>query len=1580
MKTLSIAIVNRLQLKLLMLTITLLLLLAFESVLAQNDGIPRGAQLPYTRYEAEDGRRGGAAALQQTLNHDYNTIAAEATNQAYVSLPSNGSYVEWTTTAAFQGFNMRFTMPDNASGTGNSGSLALIINGTKVQNINLSSYWAYQYFHGGATEPEQHPGGKVFMEFDEIHFRLANSYPAGTVVRIAKDNGDAFTYGVDFLELEPVPQALPAPANSLSVTDYGANGSDNVDDFAAFNACLAAASQQGKNVYIPAGKFLLSDKWTVNVSNMKILGAGVWHTEIWFTTDKQFYGGIYARSTNVEIGHFSLNTNNNDRFKYDEQNARVPADPYKIYKGFMGTYGTGSRIHDVWVEHFECGFWIAGYDPPYPIDITQDLIISRARIRNNYADGVNFCQGTSNSVVEYSNIRNSGDDGLAMWPNNAFSAPTEVNNIFRYNTIENTWRAGGIAIFGGHGHQVFRNIIKDGVGGSAIRFTNDFPGYKFENGQTPIVLTDNWIERCGTTYDLWNRMRGAIEFNVPQGVFDMEFNNTTIINSQRHAFNMEGSFTNVKFNNTTIDGTGLDAYVDNPAMDDWGGFAIRAQANGKVTFNNVSFNRIESYKAGTDPVYGNIKNHNTGFIIEVINTNVPLSSISMSPATLSLAEGQSSNLTVTYSPTNATNKTLTWTSSNAAVASVSESGTGIATITALSIGSTTITARSADGNKTATATVNVTPAVNITTPDASAGEGGNTASFRIGASAVSSNVTVNYTISGTATSSDYTASPSLSGSVTLTPSAPAVTITVTPNDDTAFEGAETLTLTLQPGSGFSLGGNTTATISIADNENPPCTAPVIGFTSSAPAIDQSIDAVWNNTPAGTISNVTLGSMPSDFSGSRWRAMYDATNLYVLVEVKDNNRYNDSGGSWWEDDVVEVFIDGDNSKGTSYDGANDFQLGFRYNSTTVNVGGNSVNNTTGIVFAIQNVTGGYNLEARIPWSTIGVTPSTGSRIGFDISVDDDDNGGTRDAQVSAFATSAMGWSNPSLFGSVYLTTCGTPPPPVAVTGVSVSPTSASIGVGGTQQLTATVSPANATNKNVTWTSNNTSVATVNASGVVTGVAAGNATITVRTEDGNFTATSAITVTSSNVAVTGVTVSPTSASLSVGGTQQLTATVSPSNATNKNVTWTSNNTSVATVNSSGLVTAVSAGSATITVRTQDGNFTATSTIAVTSTTQTPYPGPGAALIPGTIQAENFDNGGQGVAFNDLDATNNGGQYRTTAVDIEACSEGGFNVGWIGTGEWLEYTVNVTAGTYTLSARVATPNSGKTFHVELDGVNISGSIAVPNTGGWQSWQTVSVTTTALSAGNGRVLRLVFDTNDFNVNSITFGSTPPPTSAYRIKNRWQNTYLYDAGDRVRYSTSASGTSYNWVMESVGNGQFELKNVSTGEYMHIENLTGYIQCTARTSGWASSRWSTEDAGSGFVRIKNAWQPTNFIHVENLAGHAQHGTINSAWWSAQWVLEPVSGARQATDQISMEVPEDEAVSYWPNTVVDELHIRSDGSFDHVQVVDLIGRSHIREHIAGKKEVVLNVSRLTGGLHIVKMNGKNRSYTFRIIKK
>ncbi|PJJ62443.1 alpha-amylase, partial [Pseudoscardovia suis] len=166
------------------------------------------------------------------------------------------------------------------------------------------------------------------------------------------------------------------------------------------------------------------------------------------------------------------------------------------------------------------------------------------------------------------------------------------------------------------------------------------------------------------------------------------------------------------------------------------------------------------------------------------------------------------------------------------------------------------------------------------------------------------------------------------------------------------------------------------------------------------------------------------------------------------------------------------------------------------------------------------------------------------------------------------------------------------PTVAVTGVTVSPTSVSLTVGGSKQLSATVAPSNATDKTVTWKSSDTSVATVSSTGLVKAVKAGTATITASSSNGK-TATAKVTVAAASVAVTGVFVSGND-SVTVGATTQLTATVKPDNATDKTVSWKSSNSSVATVSSTGLVKGVKAGTATITASSSNGK---TATISIT-----------------------------------------------------------------------------------------------------------------------------------------------------------------------------------------------------------------------------------------------------------------------------------------------------------------------------------------------------------------------------------------------
>ncbi|MBP2833013.1 cellulase family glycosylhydrolase [Aquimarina sp. U1-2] len=189
----------------------------------------------------------------------------------------------------------------------------------------------------------------------------------------------------------------------------------------------------------------------------------------------------------------------------------------------------------------------------------------------------------------------------------------------------------------------------------------------------------------------------------------------------------------------------------------------------------------------------------------------------------------------------------------------------------------------------------------------------------------------------------------------------------------------------------------------------------------------------------------------------------------------------------------------------------------------------------------------------------------------------------------------------------------------------------------------------------------------------------------------------------------------------------------------------------------------------------------------TTQTPYSG-NAIPIPGKIETEHYDLGGENIAFYDITGTNEGGSYRNDKVDIEPCSEGGYNIGWIKSGEWLEYTVNVAESkTYTLESRVASISSGGKFHIEIEGQNVSGSINVPNTRGWQNWQTVS-TSIPLTQGK-QILRIVMDSDDFNLNHLVFkdDSTSVNQSPVVTLTTPQEGSTYFLGQTVTITANAS-------------------------------------------------------------------------------------------------------------------------------------------------------------------------------------------------
>ena len=506
-----------------------------------------GAKMPYTSHETENATLENGAKIQQSK--DMESTAVEATNQTYVELPKKDAAVTFTVTEPANALNVRYTIPDGASG-----QLDVQVNGSSVGNLDLSSHSAWQYLKGDHEYDQAIDGSSARFRFDETRLLLKDiQLKSGDKISLVKKEDDNVPYGIDFIELEQAPAPVVQGENSISIVDKGASANDDSDDTSALLATIDEAKASGKSVYIPEGRFNFDKQVNIEADNLKISGAGVWHTQLHFTSDQRYGGGIVFghNSNGIELSNLYMDSNLTSRYNEDAQ-----------YKAISGTLGKNSHIHDVWVQHFEVGMWIGDYDQTENMKYTDGLVVENARIRNNLADGINFAQGTKNSTVKNSNIRGNGDDGLAIWSSisDGTNAAAEENNKFLNNTIEAGWRAAGIGIFGGKGHEISGNLIKDVFAGAGIRVNTVFAGHNFDHNDTGIKIHDNTILRSGTTNDLYNLHRGAIDFQQVRGtiknvdVYDNKLLNTLADPVITKNFEMGDSGNGeIRLSNNTID-------------------------------------------------------------------------------------------------------------------------------------------------------------------------------------------------------------------------------------------------------------------------------------------------------------------------------------------------------------------------------------------------------------------------------------------------------------------------------------------------------------------------------------------------------------------------------------------------------------------------------------------------------------------------------------------------------------------------------------------------------------------------------------------------------------------------------------------------------------------------------------------------------------------------------------------------------------------------------------------------------------------------------------------------------------------
>ena len=282
-------------------------------------------------------------------------------------------------------------------------------------------------------------------------------------------------------------------------------------------------------------------------------------------------------------------------------------------------------------------------------------------------------------------------------------------------------------------------------------------------------------------------------------------------------------------------------------------------------------------------------------------------------------------------------------------------------------------------------------------------------------------------------------------------------------------------------------------------------------------------------------------------------------------------------------------------------------------------------------------------------------------------------------------------------------------------------------------------------------------------------------------------------------------------------------------------------------------LSAGQQTLTLDQDNGGWNLHNlALALVSSAEGPYGGT-AAAIPGTVQAADYDTGGQGVAYNVTSVNGSANSYRSDGVDLESCSDTdcGYNLGWTATGQWFNYTVDVaTAGSYTVGLRLAAPSAvTDALHIDdSSGTNLSGDVNIPATGGWQDWETVNATVT-LPAGV-QTLALDQDNGGWNLHDLSFAATGPSASAwYEVVNENSSLCASAAGAGTANGTAVEqlactgATSQLWqfVPTSVP-GYYEVLNDNAQSAGESWNIAGGVSATA--SGDLLQTWNYGGTGN----------------------------------------------------------------------------------------------------------------------------------------
>jgi hypothetical protein len=532
-----------------------------------------GADVPWTTYEAEDMKTTGTV-----LGPKYEPflVETESSGEKCVKLNSIGEYVEFTASVPANGMVVRYSLPDSPDGGGLNSSISLYQNGKFVKRIPLTSHYSWVY--GDYPFNNQPKNGRPRNFYNEARVQGLKILK-GDVLRLQKAYNDPAYCIVDLVDLEKVAQPLTAPANSLSLMDYGAGGTGETDDTEALRHCLATAREQKKIVWVPAGIYKLAGD-IICGSDTIVQGAGMWHTT--FVGDVDLYSQADKRvrfklkGSDIHLADFAIIG------KLTYRNDDEPND------GIHGAGCTNCTISRIWVEHTKVGMWFYN---------GTKVVVDGCRFRDTLADGINLCLGCREFLIENCAARGTGDDCFAIWPTASDQGYTEQTpqpgfDVIRHCTGQVPFLANGVAVYGGKNNRVEDCLLQDISQGSGILLSTTFPTsddkLKIDNnfsGTTVVSHCD--VVRCGGFDQGWS-WRAAVQLCLDRrSISGVEISGVNITDSLSDGFGVvapgsahgEGILSDVQLENVAIPDCGL-------ATSGRHGLTIRADAKGGLSLKN----------------------------------------------------------------------------------------------------------------------------------------------------------------------------------------------------------------------------------------------------------------------------------------------------------------------------------------------------------------------------------------------------------------------------------------------------------------------------------------------------------------------------------------------------------------------------------------------------------------------------------------------------------------------------------------------------------------------------------------------------------------------------------------------------------------------------------------------------------------------------------------------------------------------------------------------------------------------------------------------------------------------------------